>query len=342
MSTIIDVAYRPNKKHKVVTLEGSVNYIDWRDQIELVLRADRSWDITVSTTTKPQIIDHLEPITIEEYQAQVPHVVEQHPNRTDAAWRKSMEEYKQIIKRSERWKDRNENAILNMFDTMSDTVRKEVGPRRDANIVWVRLNDLYGTTKVPEINRLISSIFETSIEKYNYDYTAFSRAILAIDSNLDTNFNTLKVRDILAYMLVCNLPTEWDAGTSKYKNGDEYPEPRLIAREVNTYLETRGSARDKSKPTAGTNSNPKVLNTAASTSGIASNMASGNVNRKRRGTTISLPAKRRIGGGNGGKPLCHECNGHHKMSKKGICFTAHPDQTPEWWNALKNADGIIK
>ena len=254
-----------------------------------------------------------------------------------------MEEYKLMIKRSESWKDRNENAILSMFDTMSDTVRKEVGPRRDASIVWVRLNDLYGTTKVPEINRLISSIFETSIEKYNYDYTAFSRVILAIDSNLDTNFSELKVRDILAYMLVCNLPTEWDAGTSKYKNGDTYPEPRLIAREINTYLETRGSTRDKSKPTAGTNSNPKVLNTAASTSGSASNIASGNVNnRKRRGTTISQPAKKRTGGGNGGKQLCHECNGHHKMSKKGICFNAHPDQAPEWWNASKNAEGITK
>ena len=76
MSTTTDVVYCPNKKHKVVTLEGSVNYIDWRDQIELFLRADRSWDITVSTTTRPQIIDHLEPITIEEYQAQVSYMVE--------------------------------------------------------------------------------------------------------------------------------------------------------------------------------------------------------------------------------------------------------------------------
>jgi hypothetical protein len=41
MSTITDVIYHQNKKHKVVTLERSVNYIDWRDQIELVLRADR-------------------------------------------------------------------------------------------------------------------------------------------------------------------------------------------------------------------------------------------------------------------------------------------------------------
>ena len=71
-------------------------------------------------------------------------------------------------------------------------------------------------------------------------------------------------------------------------------------------------------------------------------MASGNVNKKRRDITILLPAKRRIGGGNGGKPLCHECNGHHKMSKKGICFTAHPDQAPEWWNAPKNAEGVAK
>jgi hypothetical protein len=119
-----------------------------------------------------------------------------------------MKEYKQIIKRSERWKDRNENVILNIFDTMSDTVRKEVDPRKDANIIWVRFINLYETTKVPEINRFISSIFETSIKKYNYDYSAFSRAILAIDSNLDTNFSELKVRDILVYMLVCNLPTE--------------------------------------------------------------------------------------------------------------------------------------
>jgi hypothetical protein len=182
---------------------------------------------------------------------------------------------------------------------------------------------------VPEINRLISSIFETSIKKYNYDYNAFSQAILAIDSNLDTNFSKLKVRDILAYMLVCNLPIEWDAGTLKYKNGNAYQESRLIAREINTYLEIRGSVRDKSKPTAGTNSNPKVLNIAASILGIASNMASGNINKKRRGTTISLPAKRRIREGNGGKPLYHKCNRHHKMSKKGICFTAHPDQALE-------------
>jgi hypothetical protein len=133
-----------------------------------------------------------------------------------------MEKYKLIIKRLERWKDRNENVIFNIFDAMSDTVRKEIGPRRDANIVWVYLINLYGIIKVPEINRLISSIFEISIEKYNYDYNAFSRAILAIDSNLDTNFSKLKVRDILAYMLICNLPTEWDAGTSKYKNRDAY------------------------------------------------------------------------------------------------------------------------
>jgi hypothetical protein len=46
-----------------------------------------------------------------------------------------MKKYKLIIKRSERWKDRNENAILSMFDVMSDIVRKEIGPRRDANIV---------------------------------------------------------------------------------------------------------------------------------------------------------------------------------------------------------------
>jgi hypothetical protein len=119
-----------------------------------------------------------------------------------------MEEYKLIIKRLESWKDRNENTILSMFDTMSDIVRKEVGPRKDANTVWVRLKDLYGIIKVLEINRLISSIFEISIKKYNYDYSAFSRAVLAINSNLDTNFNELKVRDILAYMLVCNLLTE--------------------------------------------------------------------------------------------------------------------------------------
>jgi hypothetical protein len=230
-----------------------------------------------------------------------------------------------------------------MFDAMSDIVRKEVGPKRDVNIVWVRLIDLYGIIKVPEINRLISSIFETFIEKYNYDYNVFSRAILAIDSNLDTNFSELKVRDIFAYILICNLLIEWDAGILKYKNGDAYLEPRLIAREVNTYLETRGSARDKSKSTAGTSSNLKVLNTAASISESASYMASGNVNRKRRGITISLPAKRRIGGGNdGGKPLCHECNRHHKMSKKSICFIAHPDQAPEWWNASKNAEGVLK
>jgi hypothetical protein len=95
-----------------------------------------------------------------------------------------------------------------MFDAMSDTVRKKIGPKRDANIVWVRFIDLYKTTKMPEINRLISSIFETFIEKYNYDYNAFSRAILTIDSNLDTNFSELKVRDILVYMLICNLLTE--------------------------------------------------------------------------------------------------------------------------------------
>jgi hypothetical protein len=193
---------------------------------------------------------------------------------------------------------------------------------------------------VPEINRLISSIFETSIKKYNYDYNAFSRVILAIDSNLDTNFSELKVRDILAYMLIYNLPTEWDASISKYKNKNAYQEPRLIAREINTYLKTKDSARDKSKSTAGTNSNPKILNIAVSTSGIASNMASGNVNRKRRGTTILLPAKRRIREGNSGKPLYHECNRHYKMSKKGICFTAYPDQAPEWWNAPKN--GVTK
>jgi hypothetical protein len=133
-----------------------------------------------------------------------------------------MKKYKLIIKRLEKWKDKNENAIFSMFDVMSDTIRKEVNPRRDANIVWIRLINLYGIIKVPEINRLISSIFETSIKKYNYDYNAFSRAILAIDSNLNTNFSELKVRDILAYMLVCNLPTEWDAGTSKYKNGNVY------------------------------------------------------------------------------------------------------------------------
>jgi hypothetical protein len=114
------------------------------------------------------------------------------------------------------------------------------------------------------------------------------------------------------------------------RNKDAYQEPRLIAREINTYLETKDSARNKSKPTAGTNSNPKMLNTAASTSEIASNMASGNINKKRRGITISLLAKRRIREDNGGKPLCHECNGHYKMSKKGICFTAHPDQASEW------------
>jgi hypothetical protein len=240
-----------------------------------------------------------------------------------------MEKYKLIIKRLERWKDRNENAIFSIFDIMSDIIRKEVNLRKDANIVWVRLIDLYRTTKVPEINRLISSIFETFIKKYNYDYNAFLRAILAIDSNLDTNFSKLKVRDILVYMLVCNLSTEWDAGTLKYKNGDVYLEPRLIAREVNTYLEIRGFIRDKSKPTAGTNSNLKVFNIAALISGIASNMVSGNVNKKRRGITILLPAKKRIGGGNGGKPLCHECNGHYKMFKKGICFIVHPDQVLE-------------
>jgi hypothetical protein len=199
---------RPNKKHKVVTLEKNVNYIDWRDQIELVLKADRSWDITVSTTIRSQIINHLEPITLKEYKAQVPHVAEQHPNWTDTAWKKSMKEYKLIIKRSESWKDRNKNAILSIFDTISDIIRKEIGPRKDANTVWVRLKNLYGTIKVPEINKLISSIFETFIKKYNYDYNAFSRAVLAINSNLDTNFNELKVRDILAYMLICNLPTE--------------------------------------------------------------------------------------------------------------------------------------
>jgi hypothetical protein len=155
---------------------------------------------------------------------------------------------------------------------------------------------------VPEINRLILSIFETSIEKYNYDYSAFLRVILAIDLNLDTNFSELKVRDILVYMLVCNLLTEWDAGISKYKNRDVYPESRLIAREVNIYLEIRGSARDKSKPTAGTNSNLKMFNIVVSTLGNASNMISGNVNnRKRRDITISQPAKRRTGGGNSGK-----------------------------------------
>jgi hypothetical protein len=230
-----------------------------------------------------------------------------------------------------------------MFDAMSDTVRKEVGLRKNTNIVWVRLINLYKITKVPEINRLISSIFETFIKKYNYDYNAFSRAILAIDSNLNTNFSKLKVRNILAYMLICNLLIEWDTGTLKYKNRNAYPEPRLIAREVNTYLETRGSVRDKSKPTAGTSSNPKVFNIAASISGSASYMASGNINKKRRGTTISLPAKRRIERGNGGgKPLYHECNGHHKIFKKGICFIAHPDQAPEWWNAPKNAEGVLK
>ena len=67
MSILTDVIYRPNKKYKVVTLEESVNYIDWRDQIDLVLRVDRFWDITVSVTIRPQIIDHLEFITIEEY-----------------------------------------------------------------------------------------------------------------------------------------------------------------------------------------------------------------------------------------------------------------------------------
>jgi hypothetical protein len=75
---------------------------------------------------------------------------------------------------------------------------------------------------VPEINKLISSIFEIFIKKYNYDYNAFSRVILAIDSNLDTNFSKLKVRDILVYMLVCNLPTEWDVSILKYKNKDAY------------------------------------------------------------------------------------------------------------------------
>jgi hypothetical protein len=69
MSILTDVVYRPNKKHKVVTLEGNVNYIDWRDQIELVLRADRSWNITVSAIIRPQIINHLKPIIIKEYQA---------------------------------------------------------------------------------------------------------------------------------------------------------------------------------------------------------------------------------------------------------------------------------
>jgi hypothetical protein len=53
MSILTDVIYRPNKKYKIVTLEKSVNYIDWRDQIELVLKADRFWDITVSAITKP-------------------------------------------------------------------------------------------------------------------------------------------------------------------------------------------------------------------------------------------------------------------------------------------------
>jgi hypothetical protein len=82
--------------------------------------------------------------------------------------KKSIEKYKLIIKRSEKWKDRNENTILNIFDAISDTVRKEIGPKRNANIIWIRLINLYKTTKVPEINRLISSIFEIFIEKYNY------------------------------------------------------------------------------------------------------------------------------------------------------------------------------
>jgi hypothetical protein len=72
-----------------------------------------------------------------------------------------------------------------------------------------------------------------------------------------------------------------------------------------------------------------MLNIAASTLEIASNMASDNVNKKRRGITILLPAKRRIRRGNGGKSLYHECNGHHKISKKDICFTAHPNQAPK-------------
>jgi hypothetical protein len=105
---------------------------------------------------------------------------------------------------------------------MSNIIRKEIGFKKDANTVWIRLINLYKIIKVPEINRLISSIFETFIKKYNYDYNIFSRAILAIDSNLDTNFSELKVRDIFAYMLVCNLLIEWDAGTLKYKNENTY------------------------------------------------------------------------------------------------------------------------
>jgi hypothetical protein len=141
---------------------------------------------------------------------------------------------------------------------------------------------------VPEINKLILSIFEISIKKFNYDYNIFSRAILTIDSNLETNFIKLKVRNILAYMLVYNLLIEWDADILKYKNKDVYPEPRLIAREINIYLEIKDSIRDKSKSTAETNSNPKVLNTATSSLKNASNIASGNINNKKRRNTIIL------------------------------------------------------
>jgi hypothetical protein len=62
-------------------------------------------------------------------------MVEQHSNWTDTAWKKSIEEYKLIIKRLERWKDRNENAILNIFDVISDIIRKEINPKKNANIV---------------------------------------------------------------------------------------------------------------------------------------------------------------------------------------------------------------
>ena len=72
------LTYRPTIK--IPTLEGSVNYIEWRDIITLHLKANSSWAIVNGLSVKPEIIHHQKPLDVDEYKKIIPHVVKAHPN----------------------------------------------------------------------------------------------------------------------------------------------------------------------------------------------------------------------------------------------------------------------
>ena len=155
---------------KIPTLEGSVNYIEWRDIITLHLKANSSWVIVNGLSVRPEIIHHQKPLDVDEYKEIVPHVVEAHPNWTATQWQKNMDIYVKKVDRQKEWNERNDTAILHIFSSMSETCKNEVGPKEEFRVLWLRLIELYGSTKVPEINREISTFLNITIENYKGDY----------------------------------------------------------------------------------------------------------------------------------------------------------------------------